>query len=177
MENLKQFEALFNHATIGIVLCNEKAEIVNFNSQAEIHFGYSKEEVLGKKIEVLLPQKYRQSHVKDRTEFYAHPTNKIMGHGRDLHGQKKDGSEFPVEVSLSNYQFKGETYVIAFVIDITVRKNNEIAVLKQREELEQITKQVRQLNSDLEVKVENRTKMLRETLVELEKSKKEVTDA
>ena len=177
MENLKQFEALFNHATIGIVLCNEKAEIVNFNSQAETHFGYKKEEVLGKKIEVLLPQKYRQSHVKDRTAFYANPTNKIMGHGRDLHGQKKDGSEFPVEVSLSNYQFKGETYVIAFVIDITVRKNNEIAVLKQREELEQITKQVRQLNADLEVKVENRTKMLRETLVELEKSKKEVTDA
>jgi PAS domain S-box-containing protein len=177
MQHLEQFEALFNHATIGIVLCNADAEIINFNAQAEAQFGYSKEELLGKKIEILIPNKYRKTHVGDRSAFYAHPENKVMGHGRDLHGQKKDGTEFPVEVSLSHYRSKDQVYVIAFVIDITVRKNDELAVLKHREELQLITKQVTQLNVDLEQKVENRTKMLRETLMELEKSKKEVTEA
>lgn len=177
MKHLQQFEALFNHATIGIILCNKEAEIINFNAQAETQFGYKKEELVGKKIEVLLPQKYRGSHVQDRNRFYAHPENKVMGHGRDLHGQKKDGAEFPVEVSLSHYKVEGDIYVIAFVIDITVRKNNEIAVNRHREELQEITRQVTLLNSDLEQKVENRTKMLRETLAELEKSKKEVTEA
>jgi PAS domain S-box-containing protein len=177
MEHLQQFEVLFNHATIGIVLCNEDAEIINFNAQAENQFGYTREEVIGKKIEVLLPGQYRKSHVAERTRFYAHPENKVMGHGRDLHGQKKDGTEFPVEVSLSHYRDHERVYVIAFVIDITIRKNNELAVLRHRAELQQITKQVTQLNIDLELKVENRTKMLRETLAELEKSKKEVTEA
>ncbi|NCI50195.1 PAS domain S-box protein [Sediminibacterium roseum] len=177
MKHLQQFEALFNHATIGIILCNKDAEIINFNAQAETQFGYKKEELVGKKIEVLLPQKYRGSHVQDRNRFYAHPENKVMGHGRDLHGQKKDGAEFPVEVSLSHYRDEDNIYAIAFVIDITVRKNNEIAVNRHREELQEITRQVTLLNSDLEQKVENRTKMLRETLAELEKSKKEVTEA
>ena len=177
MEHLQQFEALFNHATIGIVLCNKDAEIINFNAQAESQFGYTKEELLGKKIEILLPNQYRKNHVTDRDHFYAHPENKIMGHGRDLHGQKKNGTEFPVEVSLSHYRYKDEVYVIAFVIDITVRKNNELSELNHRRELEEFTRQIKQLNTDLELKVENRTKMLRETLVELEKSKKEVTDA
>lgn len=177
MKHLQQFEALFNHATIGIILCDKDARIINFNAQAETQFGYAKDEVIGQKIEVLLPSKYRHSHVHDRTRFYAHPENKVMGHGRDLHGQKKDGSEFPVEVSLSHYNSDNEVYVIAFVIDITVRKNNEIAVNRHREELQEITRQVTQLNSELEQKVENRTKMLRETLAELEKSKKEVTEA
>src|SRR6187402_2594191 len=163
MEHLQQFEALFNHATIGIILCNKAAEIINFNAQAELQFGYTKEEVLGKKIEILLPKQYRKSHVNDREHFYSQPENKIMGHGRDLHGQKKDGTEFPVEVSLSHYKYKGEIYVIAFVIDITIRKNNELSEFNHRKELEQFTKQIKQLNTNLELKVENRTKMLRET--------------
>jgi PAS domain S-box-containing protein len=177
MEYPQQFEALFNHATIGIILCNKQAEIINFNAQAEQQFSYQKEEIIGKKIEILLPKQFRHSHVGDRNGFYDDPKNRVMGHGRDLRGQKKNGEEFPVEVSLSHYHYRGETYVIAFVIDITIRKNNELAVLEHRAELEQITQQIKQLNTDLELKVENRTKMLRETLAELEKSKKEVTDA
>lgn len=177
MESVEQFRALFDHATIGIVLCNKNAEIINFNRQAEVQFGYTKEEVRGKKIEVLIPQKYKNKHIGHRDQFYKDPHPRIMGAGRDLYGLKKDGSEFPVEVSLSNYPNNGETFVIAFIIDITIRKQNEIAILRQKEELEEVTRQVRMLNTELEQKVENRTKMLREALAALEKSKAELSAA
>jgi PAS domain S-box-containing protein len=177
MESLDQFKALFNFATIGIIICNQKAEIINFNRQAEEQFGYTKGEVVGKKIEILIPSKYKDKHVGDRDRFYHNPHPRVMGAGRDLHGQKKDGSEFPVEISLSNYNFGGEIYVMAFVIDITIRKNNEDVVLQQKDELERVTSQVRQMNTQLEQQVENRTKMLRETLVALERSKEEVSEA
>lgn len=177
MKNIQQFEALFNHATIGIILCNKNAEIIDFNRQAEEQFGYRKEEVLGQKIEILIPSKFKHKHVGDRNRFYHDPHPRTMGAGRDLFGLKKDGSEFPVEVSLSNYKLEDEIYAIAFVIDITIRKNNEVTVYQQKAELEHITSQIKHLNAELEQKVENRTKMLRETLAELEKSKEEVSEA
>lgn len=177
MESIDQFKALFNYATIGIILCDKNATIINFNAQAETQFGYIAEEVLGKKIEILIPQKFKDKHVSDRDRFYEKPSARVMGAGRDLHGQKKDGSQFPVEISLSNYRSGDETFVIAFVIDITIRKKNEVELYQQKEELEHITKQIRQLNTELEQKVENRTKMLRETLAALENSKEELSDA
>jgi PAS domain S-box-containing protein len=176
MQKLQQFEALFHHATIGIILCNKDAEIIDINKQGEQQFGYSKEELLGKKIEILIPNKYKEKHVGDRDRFYHNPHPRTMGAGRDLHGLKKDGSEFPVEVSLSNYILDGEIYVMGFVIDITIRKNNEQVVYEQKAELEQFTAQIKHLNAELEQKVENRTKMLRETLAELEKSKEELSE-
>src|SRR5688500_16203513 len=102
MESVEQFRALFDHATIGIILCDKHAEIVNFNRQAEEQFGYKREEVLGKKIEILIPNKYQQKHVADRDRFYKDPHPRTMGAGRDLYGLRKDNTEFPVEISLSN---------------------------------------------------------------------------
>lgn len=177
MENKNQFEALFNYATIGMIVCNDKAEIINFNNQACIQFGYTKEEVIGQKIEILIPDKYRHRHVGERDQFYEHPQPRVMGAGRDLFGRRKDGSEFPIEISLSNYKAKNKTFVIAFVIDITIRKKSEVTLFEQKEELEKQTRQIRQLNIELEQKVENRTKMLRETLAALEKSKEELSQA
>src|SRR4051812_13807722 len=109
MESIDQFKALFNYATIGIILCDKNATIINFNAQAETQFGYTVEEVLGKKIEILIPQKFKDKHVGDRDRFYEKPSARVMGAGRDLHGQKKDGSQFPVEISLSNYKSGDET--------------------------------------------------------------------
>jgi PAS domain S-box-containing protein len=175
--NERQFEALFNYATLGIIVTDNVGRIIDFNKHAESQFGYSKEEVIGKTVEVLVPPQFHSSHINYRKEFYRHPEPRQMGHGRDLYGLRKDDSEFPVEVSLSYYEIDGKTFVIAFVIDITVRKKNEIVVIEQKQELEKITKQITQLNIQLEQKVQDRTKMLRETLAELEKSKEELSEA
>src|SRR5436190_5059118 len=125
MDTANQFEALFNYATIGIVVTDAQGIIINFNKKAENDFAYAKEEVLGKPVEILLPQSLKTKHEHYRDGFYEHPSPRAMGASRDLFARKKNGSVFPVEVSLSNYTIEGSMYVIAFVIDITVRKNNE----------------------------------------------------
>lgn len=170
-------EALFDHATIGIVVTNRSGLIINFNKQAEKDFGYTKEEVIQRPLEILLPPGIKGRHEEYREGYYEHPTPRSMGHGRDLYAQRKDGNVFPVEVSLSSYTVNSDLFVIAFVINITVRKHQEEIVLKQKEELEQITKEITQLNVSLEKKIDDRTKMLRETLSALEQSKLELSDA
>ena len=170
-----QFEALFEYATIGILLTNRRGEIVNFNSLAEKQFGYYRDELIGKPVEELLPDEIRNRHVALKSNFLEDPGNRPMGANRDLFAKRKDGTIFPVEVSLSHFTLEGETYIIAFIIDITVRKRNEEAIHGQQKELERVSRQIRKLNAELEQKVEDRTKMLRETLSELERSGEELS--
>ncbi len=175
--SMQEFEALFNFASIGMVVTDNQGRITNFNKYAEIKFGYDKSEILGKTVEILLPSSIHHRHADYREKYYKHPEPRVMGEGRDLYAQSKDGATFPVEVSLSHYLFNKETYVIAFVIDITVRKRQEAVVLDQKAELEKNTSEIKKLNADLEQKVGDRTKMLREALKELEKSKEELNEA
>ncbi|MDB5245647.1 MAG: domain S-box protein [Segetibacter sp.] len=177
ISNTEQFEALFNYATIGIVVTNHEGKIINFNKFAEHQFGYSKEELIGETVDTLLPQAVQARHVKYREQYYQSPEVREMGHGRDLFALNKSGNTFPVEVSLSHYSINGETFVIAFVIDITVRKKQEGVVLEQKQELEMVTTEIKKMNSELEQTVGDRTKMLREALVELERSKEELNEA
>jgi PAS domain S-box-containing protein len=174
IDNIHQFEALFNFATIGIVVTNNQGQIVNFNKCAETQFGYTKDELSGKLVEVLLPASAHGRHIKYREQYYLHPEPKIMGHGRDLFGKHKDGTTFPVEVSLSHYMINEQTFVLAFIADITVRKAHESRAYGQTHELERVTAEIKSMNLELEQKVEDRTKMLREALTELERSKEEL---
>ncbi len=174
IDNIHQFEALFNFATIGIIVTNNEGKIINFNKYAETQFGYYKDEILGKVVDVLLPSSTHERHVKYRELYYKHPEPRIMGHGRDLFAQNKAGATFPVEVSLSHYIINNETFVIAFVIDITVRKEHETKAKAQTQELERVASEIKSMNAELEQKVEDRTKMLREALSELERSKEEL---
>ena len=98
-----------------------------------------------------------------------------MGHNRDLLAGRKDGTTFPVEVSLSTYVQNEERYVIAFVIDITRRKEIEQNMILQQLQLEKITDEMRLLNADLELKVEQRTTILKEALQRLEESQNELS--
>jgi len=169
--------SLFENATEGIILTNGVGNIVMANPAVERMFDYSKDELNGKPIEILIPDKFKPHHHQLRDGFYHKPSNRVMGQGRDLNGRKKGGSDMPVEVSLSHYQRDGELFVIAFIVDITQRKKIEGSMLKQKEELEKITDKIRQLNADLEVKVEERTLILKEALQKLEESQQELSDA
>ena len=177
ISNVEQFEALFNFATIGIVVTNDEGRIINFNKFAEKQFDFTKEEVLGQKVELLIPPSVHAMHQQYRHNYYHLPEVRVMGHGRDLFARKKNGSTFPVEVSLSHYTIGQHTFVIAFVVDITVRKKQEAVVLQQKLELEKGTIEIKSMNSELEQKISDRTKMLREALAELEKSKQELNEA
>jgi PAS domain S-box-containing protein len=150
----KLFETLFSHASIGIVVVNESADIVLVNQFALLQFGYhSVEELHGKKIENLIPARYQHKHVHNRDQYIEKPKSRPMGIGLDLFATKKDGTEFPVEISLGNYEVEGAKYVVAFVSDITLRKEAQKAIM--------------QLNEQLEKKVLERTYSLQETVKKL----------
>ena len=169
--------SLFENATEGIILTDRKGKIILVNPAAQRMFQYEEHELVGKTVEVLLPKKARHAHVALRESFHEDPGNRVMGHGRDLHGERKDGTEFPVEVSLSHYKKTNDTFAIAFIVDITHRKQIENNLVTQKQELEKISADIRKLNAQLEVKVEERTLILKEALQKLERSQTELSEA
>lgn len=158
MESKEGSDALFLHATEGILVTNAEGQIIKINPSAEQLFGYEHGELTGKKIESLIPQRFTQRHETNRKNYAQHPHARSMGAGMELFGLKKDGSEFPVEISLSPYRNDTGSFVIAFIIDITIRKEAEL--------------QMKSYFADLEKQVKNRTLVLEEAIAELEKTKK-----
>ena len=169
--------ALFENATEGIVLTDQDGNIILANAAAEHMFGYSADELINKPVEILLPQKIRTKHVGLRETFYDDPQHRAMGSGRDLYAQKKSGDNFPVEVSLSYYYKGDKRYVIAFIVNITHRKQIEESMRLQQKQLEDVSNEIRQLNAELEMKVEERTVILKEALQKLEQSQQELSEA
>lgn len=174
----EKFEALFQYASLGILVVNQDGEIILANNFLLLQFNYaSAEELMGKKIEVLIPARYHKKHVGHRKEYVAHSEKRPMGLGMDLFGIKKDGIEFPLEVSLSNYKTEQGNFAIAFVSDISKRKEIERAFLDQQAELAATNIIIEELNENLEQMVEKRTLQLQDTLNQLQESKNELTKA
>lgn len=172
------FEALFQNASLGILVINKEGAIALANNFLLSLFNYSDiSELLGKKIEILIPERFHKHHVGDRERYTKKPERRPMGIGRDLFGRKKDGEEFPVEISLSSYKNGEDVYVIGFVSDISRRKEIEEAVYRQQKELAEINTKIESLNYELESKVHLRTEQLQETMKELENSRDELTKA
>lgn len=181
-QNLQQekdrFEALFQYASMGIVVAGKGGDILLVNNFLITQFGYSSaSELVGQKIEKLIPSRYHGKHTHYRDNYNNNPHPRPMGIGKDLFAVKKDGTEFPVEVSLSNYTMDNESYTIGFINDISIRKGFETEVQRQQMQLAETNKRIEQMNDELEEKVELRTKQLKETLAELEVSKDELTKA
>ena len=171
-ENLLIFEAmdgnegnsaLFFYATEGILVIDDKGFIVRINPSAEKLFGYDDNELLGKKIEILVPQRHEKNHLEHRSRFHKNPHARSMGIGLELFGLRKNGTEFPIEISLSPYISDVGKFVIAFIVDITLRKKAE--------------DDFKNYSADLEKQVKNRTLVLEEAVAELERTQNDLNEA
>lgn len=158
--NNDTFQALFNYASIGILIANSQGEIQMANKYIEKQFRYEPGELIGQKVEVLIPPRYNSKHARHRENFSHNPHSRPMGLGMELWGIKKDGIEFPVEVSLGHYQIENESYSLAFINDITQRKETEQAIIKLNAHLEQ---KVKEGSQSLAMTVEKLGEQIKET--------------
>ena len=170
-----RFEALFNSASLGIIVVDKQGIIVLANHFANKLFAYDDSSMTGEVLEKLIPQRYHHKHVGYRDDYAHDPKARGMGIGMTLSAVKKDGNEFPVEVSLGHFKTDEEHFVIAYIADITRRKQNEEKIIHQQADLEVINEEMKKLNATLEAKVEKRTIELQHTLEALEASKEELT--
>ena len=120
-----RFHGLLESVPDAIVMVNAIGLILLVNSHTELLFSYKREELLGKSVEILLPERYRSVHVGHRNNFFLEPRPRSMGVGIDLYGRRKDGTEFPVEISLSPLDTEEGMLVAAAIRDVSERKLQE----------------------------------------------------
>jgi two-component system CheB/CheR fusion protein len=121
---------LVEAAPNAIVLADVEGRILLVNAETERLFGYSRQELLGRPIEILVPERYRGTHPVFRTGYAGDPVARPMGAGRDLYGCRKDGSEFPVEIGLKPIRSEEGVFILSAIVDITARKEAEKARLE-----------------------------------------------
>jgi phosphoserine phosphatase RsbU/P len=121
----ERFQRAVESAPNAMVMINRSGRIELANLQAECVFGYSRDELLGRPIEMLIPARFRRRHPEHRMSFFANSTPRPMGVGLDLYALRKDGSEFPVEIGLNPIETDEGAMVLAAIVDITERKRRE----------------------------------------------------
>lgn len=127
---------LLSSAADALIIIDHDGRIVLANQPAERLFGYSNQGLIGQRLEILIPERFRRAHVVERTDYFAQPRARPMGVGMELRGQRSDGVEIPIEVSLSPLKTdRGLSLVMATVHDVSLRKQAELALLAANEEL------------------------------------------
>lgn len=157
---------IFEACQEGILLVDKKGKVVISNESLREMFGYNQQELVGLSVESLIPARYKERHVDHRDRYIKDPTPRSMGHGRDLVGLHKSGYEFPVEASLNTVLVNGERHTVAYIIDITARKEMELALKRSEEQLVAYA-------TELEKRVKERTEQLLSANNELEEEMKE----
>jgi PAS domain S-box-containing protein len=165
-----RFETIFNHVNEGILIAGADGHIILTNPRLDEMFGYPEGELKSKPLEILIPSEMAHRHVDYRDTYMKHPVRRSMGKNLMLHGLKRDGNQFPLEISLSYYETGDGLYVIAFVIDITER-------YLQQEKIHRMNVELKTLAESLERKVNERTLVIKEALNGLEHSRDELSKA
>ncbi|HBA66863.1 MAG TPA: hybrid sensor histidine kinase/response regulator, partial [Methylococcaceae bacterium] len=130
------FRMLFEANASGLLVVDAEGKIVMANPAFESLFCYQVSEVVNRPVEILLPEKFRSRHARQRKDYLQNPTTRAMGEGRDLYGTRKDGSIFPIEIGLSPYRSDNQLFVVATIVDISERKRIQDALLQMNETLE-----------------------------------------
>jgi len=168
---------IFQSMMEGFVVIDQEGTILSINPTGERMFGYETNELIGRPLETLLPERYRGHHNHLRSQFNNNPVPRRMGLGRDLTGLRKDGIEFPVEISLSYSRSGGSFLAIAFISDITLRKKAEEALRQSEEQLiiyaTELEKKVRGRTEDLNITIQK----LEREVAERKKAEEEVNKA
>lgn len=136
--NEEQFHALAESVSNGFIAVDDSGKIMFLNAQVEIIFGYSRDELIGRSIDMLVPERYRRQHVEVRRAFAIAPRPRVMGSGRALTGLRKDGTEFPIKVGLSSIDTNFGRLNLATMADLTAQnqaKEHLSAILVERDDL------------------------------------------
>lgn len=169
-KHIEMLDAIFTYASEGILLVNKSGEIVLINPKAEKLFGYEGDELIGQRVEMLIPSHLRSVHKGHRGSYQQNPHARGMGGTLNLFAIKKDHSQFPLEVSLSPFSTSDGDFVVCFVIDITERKIQEKSI-------EEANREIQKLNAELEERVKRRTRELDAAVKKIEQSQSEVLRA
>lgn len=147
------FRALLESAPDAMVIVDQHGTIQLANHQVERIFGYRQEELVGQLVEVLVPERFRHGHISQRKSYTTNPVPRPMGQGRELFGRRKDGSEFPVEISLDALQTEQGPLIVSAIRDISTQ-------VQAHQQIVESANALRHLNNELELRVEEQTQNL-----------------
>lgn len=135
----KRFAQIFETLPVGLLVIDVRRRIVKANRQLASDFGFTREELIGQPLEILIPERYRKTHSEHIRTYAKAPTSRVMGSGRDLTGLHRSGQEFPIEIALTRHENVSQPLFMAIVTDITYRKRAEIAMQQTNAQLEEFT--------------------------------------